>query len=141
MTLRMDEAREAEVRELVERLDRLIPKQGAHLAIPGDPDGRTTVGSRLGYLRFGVEFLVASLRPLPASEAAPFRIEPELDYLLGEGAAAPFALCEVDEAIGSRPPVRSGLGALGQLVAGVLAVVALILLFIGGSVVFRWIFG
>jgi len=137
----MDEAREAELQDLVERLDRLVPKEGAHLTIPSDPEGRTTVGSRLGYLRFGVEFLVASLRPLPASEAAPARIEPEMDYLLAEGSEAPFALCEVDEAIGSRPPVRSGLGALGQLVAGLLAVAALILLFVGAAVAVRWLFG
>ena len=137
----MDEDRETEIRELVERLDRLIPREGAHLTIPSEPGGRGTVGSRLGYLRLGVELLLAALRPLPASEAAPARIEPALDDLLTQGSDAPFALCEVDESIGSQPPVRSGLGALGQLAAAVLAVAALILLFIGGSVVLRWIFG
>jgi len=139
--MELEEEREAELRELVERLDRLVPKDGAHLTIPGDPDGNTTVGSRLGYLRFGVEFLAAALRPLPHTEVAPTRIEPDIDYLLTQGSDAPFDLCEVDEAIGSRPPVRSRLGPLGQLAAGVLVVAALILVFIGGSVVVRWLFG
>lgn len=139
--MELEEAREAELRDLVERLDRLVPKDGAHLTIPGDPDGTTTVGSRLGYLRFGVEFLTAALRPLPDTELAPTRIEPDLDYLLTQGSETPFHLCEVDEAIGSRPPVRSRLGALGQLTAGVLVVAALILVLIGGAAVVRWIFG
>jgi hypothetical protein len=139
--MELEEDREAELRALVERLDHLIPRGGAHLTMPGDPDGRTTVGSRLGYLRLGVELLAAALRPLPATEAAPARVEPELDYLLTEGSRAPFELCEVDEAIISRPPVGSRLGALGQLLAAVLAVGALIALFIGGSYVVRWLFG
>ncbi|HEY2946626.1 MAG TPA: hypothetical protein VGN09_29600 [Vicinamibacteria bacterium] len=139
--MELEEAREAELQELVERLDRLVPKDGAHLTIPGEPHGRTTVGSRLGYLRFGIEFLAAALRPLAGTELEPARIEPEIDYLLTQGSEAPFDLCEIDEAIGSRAPVRSGLGPFGQLAAGVLVVAALILIFVGGSVVLRWLFG
>lgn len=139
--MELGEAREAEIRTLVERLDRLIPKDGAHLTIPGDPERRTTVGSRLGYLRFGIEFLAAALQPLPGSEAVPARIEPDVDYLLSPGSEAPFDLCEIDEAIGSRPPVRTRLGPFGQLLAAVLVVAALIAVFVGGSVVMRWLFG
>ena len=139
--MNLDDPREAEIRELVERLDRLIPKDGAHLTIGVDPDGRTTLGSRLGYLRFGVEFLAAALHPLPSSEQSPTRIEPALDSLLTEDSQSPFELCEIDEAIASRPPVRTGLGAIGQILAGVLVVAALILVFLGGSVLVRWIFG
>jgi hypothetical protein len=138
--MKLDETRETEIRDLVERLDHLIPKDGAHLTIPGNPEGTTTVGNRLGYLRFGVEFLVAALDPLASSAAAPTRIVADLDYLLTEGSRAPFELCEIDEAIGSRPPVSSGLGALGQLGAAVLVVAALVLAFIGASVVWRWLF-
>lgn len=133
-------AREAELRELVARLDRLIPREGAHLTIPGDPDGRTTIGSRLGYLRFGVEFLAAALSPLPDSERVPNRIEPKLDYLLSAGSETPFDLCEIDEAIVSRPPVRSRLGPLGQLSAGVFLVALVVMVFIGGAAVVRWLF-
>jgi hypothetical protein len=137
--MELAEAREAELHELVARLERLIPKAGAHLTIPADPEGHTTVGSRLGYLRLGVELLAAALRPLPGSEERPTRIEPAIDYLITEGSRAPFDLCEVDEAIVSRPPVRSGLGALGQLASAVLAVGALVLLFIAGAFVIGWL--
>jgi hypothetical protein len=139
--MKLDEAREEEIREAVERLDRLIPKDGAHLAIGTETDGRTTAGSRLGYLRFGVAFLTAALQPLPATERQPARIVPELGELLRGGSRAPFELCEIDEAIGSRPPVRSGLGPLGELFTALIVVAALIALFVAGAFVVRWIFG
>lgn len=139
--MEMDEEREQEIREAVERLDGLIPKDGAHLAIGVETGGKTTAGSRLGYLRLGVEFLTAALRPLPATETEPPRIEPELGYLLRAGSRAPFDRCEIDEAIGSRPPIRSALGPLGELFTAVIVVAALILVFLAGAVVVRWIFG
>jgi len=139
--MELDEAREAEIRDAVERLDRLIPKDGAHLAIGTETGGRTTAGSRLGYLRLGVELLAAALRPLPATEAEPARIEPEIAYLLRAGSHAPFDLCEIDEAIGSRPPIRSALGPLGELFTAVIVVAALILVVLAGAVVVRWMFG
>jgi len=138
--MKLDEAREAELRELVERLDRLIPEDGAHLTIPSNPEGTASAGNRLGYLRFGLAFLAAALDPLPSSEEAPARIVPDLGPLLSEGSRTPFELCEIDEAIGSRPPVSSGLGAPGQLVSALLVVGALILCLIGASVVWRWVF-
>jgi hypothetical protein len=137
----LDDAREAELRELVERLDRLVPKDGAHLTIPADPGKNATIGNRLGYLRFGIEFLAAALHPLPDSDTAPPRITPKLDYVLTEGSETVFDLCEIDESIGSRPPARSRLGPAGQLVAGFVVVLMLILLFLGVSLVWRWIFG
>lgn len=137
----LDDEREAELRELVERLDRLVPKDGAHVTVLADTDGSKTVGNRLGYLRLGVELLVAALHPLADSDAAPARIAPDLGYFLTEGSERTFDLCELDESIGSRPPARSRLGLTGQLVAGVLLVLTLILLFIGVSVAWRWVFG
>ena len=137
----LDEIAEAELDELVTRLDGLVPKEGAYLTIPADPDGNTTVGNRLGYLRFGVEMLRAALRPVPSSDEAPPRILPDLDYLLTTDSETPFDLCEIDESIVSRPPVASKLGALGQLTAGVLVVGAIIVLLIGSLVVWRWVFG
>jgi hypothetical protein len=135
-----DEAGEAELRELVARIDRLVPKEDAHVTIPGEGEA-STIGNRRGYLRLGVELLAAALDPRPGSAEGPPRIEPRLDYLLSEGSRAPFDICEVDEAIASRPPVASGLGAAGQLSAGVLVVAVLILAFIGAALVFRWLFG
>ena len=137
--MKLDEEREAELRELVSRLDLLIPDEGAHLAIAGD-EATSSVGNRLGYLRFGVEFLVAAIEPLPATGSEPARIAPRLDGLLSQSSRAPFALCEIDESIVSRPPVSSGLGAPGQLMAGVLAVAALLLCLVGAAVVLRWVF-
>jgi hypothetical protein len=137
----LDDLRETELHELVERLDRLVPKDGAHLTILTDADANATVGNRLGFLRFGIEFLAAALHPLPESDAAAPRITPNLDYFLTEGSLKAFDVCELDESIGSRPPARSRLGPTGQLVAGVVLVLILILLFIGVSVVWRWVFG
>jgi hypothetical protein len=137
----LDEEREEELQELVERLDRLVPRDGARLTIPAGPDARTTIGNRLGYLRFAVAFLAAALQPLPESETDPPRIAPELGPILTAGSRAPFDLCELDESIVSRPPARSGLGILGQLGGGVLAVFAVVLLLVGVAVVWRWVFG
>ena len=137
----LDEIGEAELDELVTRLDGLVPKEGAYLTIPADPDSNTTVGNRLGYLRFGVEMLRAALRPVPSLDEAPPRILPDLDYLLTTDSETPFDLCEIDESIVSRPPVASKLGALGQLTAGVLVVGAIIVLLIGSLVLWRWVFG
>jgi hypothetical protein len=50
------------------------------------------------------------------------------------------AFAEDDDA-GSPIPATTLLGAIGQFVAAVLAVAALIALFIGGVVVVRWVFG
>jgi len=139
--MRLDDAAEAELEALVERLDRLVPKEGAHLTIPAAAGGESTVGDRRGYLRFGVEMLRAALRPLPADDEMPARIAPQLDGLLTPGSTSPFELCEIDESIASRPPVASGLGAIGQLVAAVVAVGVIILLFIGANLAWRWLFG
>jgi hypothetical protein len=132
---------EAQVRELVGQLDRLVPRDGAHIMFPAAAGDRTTVGNRLGYLRLGIELLRAALDPAQGPGDAPARIALNIGYLDAEGSAPPWDVCELDEAIISRPPVQSELGPLGQLVSGVLVVVLLILLFIGGAVLWRWIFG
>ena len=49
-------------------------------------------------------------------------------------------LAEDDDAADAIPPTTF-LGAVGQFVAALLAVALLIALFIGGALVFRWIFG
>src|SRR6185295_426833 len=77
----LDDDREAALFALVERLDRMVPAEGAHVTLAGGPQ-RSTVGNRLGYLRLGVELLAAGLRPLPEAEDAPPRIAPRLEGLL-----------------------------------------------------------
>ncbi len=46
-----------------------------------------------------------------------------------------------DDDAGSSGPVTTLWGAVGQLSAAAFVVVALVALFIGGAIVFRWIFG
>jgi hypothetical protein len=138
--MELEEPTETQLRELVGRLDRLIPREGAHLALSGDQGGRTSIGNRLGYLRLGVELLAAALRPLPPSEDAPTRIAPDIDYLLSDSSGVLFELSEIDEAIGSRPPVESRLGLVGHLVAGVGSVTVLIVVLFTVFLLLRWIF-
>jgi hypothetical protein len=132
---------EAEIRGLTGHLDRVVPRDGAHLLMKSPPGGTRVVGNRLGYLRLGIELLKAALDPVQGSAEAAPRIDVNAGYLLPEGSVWPLEVCELDESISSRPPVQSGLGALGQLTAGVLVVAVLILLFIGAVVVLRWVFG
>ena len=137
----LDDETEAELHDLVDRLDRLVPKDGAHLTMPADAEGRTTAGNRAGYLRLGIELLRAALAPVPESDEAPTRVVPEVEGLMTEGSRSPFDLCELDESIGSRPPAQSRLGPFGQMSAGVGTVLILILAFIGAAVLWRWLFG
>jgi hypothetical protein len=139
--MQLDEEREAEIEAIVGRLDALVPSEGAHLTIPADAEGRTSAGNRLGYLRLGVEFLVAGLHPVPASEDAPAQVVPQLGSLLSEGSRAPFETCELDESIGSRPPVESRLGAFGQIGIAVGVVFVLLLALVGAAVLWRAILG
>ena len=139
--MQLDEEREAELEEIVGRLDALVPSEGAHLTIPADAEGRTSAGNRLGYLRLGVEFLVAALHPVPASEDAPAQVVPQLGRILSEGSRPPFETCEIDESIGSRAPVQSRLGAFGQIGIAVGVVLVVLLAFVGAAVLWRAIFG
>jgi hypothetical protein len=138
--MELDEPLEMQLRELVGRLDRLIPREGAHLALSGEPGHRTSIGNRLGYLRLGIDLLAAALRPLPPTNQAPTRIEPDVDYLLSDSSDALFELSEVDEAIGSRPPVEARVGLVGHLVAGVGLVAVVIAILFVVFLVLRWIF-
>ena len=138
--MHLDQQTEAELEELIGRLDGLVPSDGAHLTITADSDGHTSVGNRLGYLRLGIEILVAALHPVPATEEKPAHVVPQLDGLLSEGSRPPFEMCELDESIGARPPVESRLGFFGQMGVGVGVVGVLILALIGAAVLWRSIF-
>jgi hypothetical protein len=58
-----------------------------------------------------------------------------------DAAEEPFELLDTDDDAGS--PARPGslLGAIGQIAAAVLIVVALVALFIGAAIAFRLVFG
>jgi hypothetical protein len=139
--MELDEETEAELQDLVDRLDRLVPEEGAHLTLSAEGESRTLAGNRAGYLRLGIELLRAALSPVPTSDEAPAQVVPRVEGLLTEGSRAPFELCELDESIGSRPPAQSRLGVFGQMGAGVGVVLILILAFIGAAVLWRWLFG
>jgi hypothetical protein len=129
-----------ELRSLVERLDALLPREGAKLRIPGDADGTATLGTLNGYRRLGVELLRATSSPLPHGE--PARLPLDIQYLLIGDEASPFDLCEVDEQVEQRPaPKRRTLDPLGQLLAAAVVVVLLVLVLIGASAVLGWILG
>ena len=128
----------AELRELVDELDRLVPREGAKLKVPADVDGNTTAGTQQGYLRLGVELLRAGLSPIDGSPSEIPRIPLDIAYLLTPDSRTPFELCEIVQRVEELRPTRK-LGALGQLLAAVVAVVAIGLLLIGAGVVVSWL--
>ncbi len=134
------ENRLAELRELVDRIDGLVSKEGAKLRIPADPDGKTTVGTQRGYLRLGIELLRAGLNPLEPGENDHTPYLPlELEYLVTPDSETPFDLCEVVDDPERLPPRVRKLGPFGQLLAAVVAVVALGLIVLGAIGVVSWI--
>jgi hypothetical protein len=137
----LDDDRDAEILESLEHLETLVPVAGAHLTL-GEPGGaRTIAGNRSGYMRLGLALIRASLAPIPATGDTPARIEPDLRGLLTSGSPAPFESYELDESIGSRPPVESPIHPVLQLLAGVVAVAVIIAAFVAVAFVVRWILG
>jgi len=129
-----------ELRELVDQLDRLIPKEGAKLRIPADPDGNTTIGTQRGYLRLGVELLRAGLTPTAAAEPEIPQLPLDIGYLLTPDSETPFDLCEIDENVDQLPARSRKLGPLGQLVAALVTVAALALIVLGAVAALSWFF-
>jgi hypothetical protein len=127
------------IRELVDELDRLVPKEGARLRIPSDPDGATTAGTQRGYLRLGVELLRAGVGPLQRDHAqdAPY-VSVAVDYLLTADSDSPFELCEVIEDVDGLPPRVKELGAFGQLMAALVLVGVTGLIVVGAAAVLSW---
>ena len=128
-----------ELRELVDQLDRLVPKEGARLRLRSDPDA-TTAGTQRGYLRLGIEMLRAALAPVEADQVnhRP-QIPLAIDYLMTADSESPFEVCEVvDDPDGLPAPVRK-LGAVGQLMAALIAVVVLGLIGLGAAAMLSWI--
>jgi hypothetical protein len=131
---------EPELRDLVDELDRRIPKAGARLKLPADQDLDTTVGTQLGYLRLGVEFLRAGLDPIADSPSEIPRIPLDIGYLLTPDSKTPFDLCEIDEEVERLPARARKLGALGQILTAVVTVALIGSLLVGAAAVFSWFF-
>jgi hypothetical protein len=134
------ESRLLELRELVDQLDGLVPRDGARLRIPADADGNTTIGTQLGYLRLGVEFLRAGLGPLEPGEknGTPY-LPLSIEYLVTADSEAPFDLCEVVDDPDRLPPRVRRLGPFGQLMAALFAVVVVGLVILGAVAVVSWL--
>ena len=130
-----------ELRELANRLDELVPKEGAKLRLPNDPDGNTTAGTQRGYLRLAVELLRAGLQPLERGDEHDIpHIPLDIDYLLTPDSESPFDLCEVVEDVERLPPRVQKLGPLGQLIAALLAVAVVGLIIVGAAAMLSWVF-
>jgi hypothetical protein len=121
---------------LVDQLDGLVPKEGAKLRMPADPDGNTTVGTQRGYLRLGIELLRAGLDPLEPGDKNDTPYLPlSIEYLFTADSETPFDLCGVVDDPDRLPPRVQRLGPFGQLMAALFAVVALGLVVLGAMAV------
>ena len=130
-----------ELRELANELDRLVPKEGAKLRLPSQPDEHTTAGTQRGYLRLAVELLRAGLQPPERGEKDDIPHLPlDIDYLLTPESGTPFDLCEVVEDWERLPPRVRKLGPFAQLIAALLAVVVVGLIIVGAAALLSWMF-
>jgi hypothetical protein len=127
-----------ELRDLVDRLDRLVPKEGARLRMPADADGNTTAGTQRGYLRLGVELLRAGLDPTDPVPGERVHVPLVIEYLMTSDSQPPFEVCELAEDPDHLPPRARKLGAVGQLMAALMAVVVLGLIGLGAAAVLSW---
>ena len=135
------ESRPSELRELVDRLDGLVPKEGAKLRIPANADGTTTIGTQRGYLRLGIEFLRAGLEPPEPGEknGTPY-LPLSIEYLVTADSETPFDLCEVVDDPDRLPPRVRRLGPFGQLMAALCAVIVCGLVVLGAMAVLSRLF-
>jgi hypothetical protein len=124
-----------ELRELVERLDRLVPKEGARLRLRAEGEA-AAAGTQRGYLRLGIEMLRAALDPA-ATGSADHRphLPLAIDYLMTPDSATPFEVCEIVDDPDRLPPPERKLGAIGQLMAALIAVVVLGLIGLGAAAI------
>jgi hypothetical protein len=127
------ESRLPELRELVDQLDRLVPKEGARLRLRADGEG-TAAGTQRGYLRLGIEMLRAALAPVDTGTADHRPHLPlTIDYLMTPDSVTPFEVCEIVDDPDRLPAPERKLGALGQLMAALIAVVVLGLIGLGAA--------
>jgi hypothetical protein len=128
-----------ELRDLVDRLDRLVPKEGARLRMPADADGNTTAGTQRGYLRLGVELLRAGLNPAdPGGAGERAHVPLDVDYVMTSDSRPPFEVCEIVDDPDHLPARARKLGPAGQLMAALIAVVVLGLIGLGAAAVLSW---
>jgi hypothetical protein len=86
-----------EIKQIVDELDRIIPKDNAKVSLQkygGDLNEAFIIATENGYLRLGVEFLKAGFAPyIPAEKSLgkrPFAIDVEIDYLITDDSDVNF---------------------------------------------------
>jgi hypothetical protein len=124
--------------DLVDQLDRLLPKEGAKVRICADHDGNTSIGTQRGYLRLGVELLRTGLNPIMGQKEGPPRLPLDIDYLLAKGSASPFELCEISPTT-DLDLVPSTMSRVGSFFGAGIALAALFLIVIGAGAVWKWL--
>ncbi len=94
----------SEIKDLIERLDQLVPRDGAWLTsfeYGGGPDESGLRGNRAGFQRLGLEILAGSVAPkIPKSEQLPI----DFTYLFDDQSFIMFDRFELDERERSASP-------------------------------------
>jgi hypothetical protein len=137
----MDDTEREQVRRLVEELDRKVPRWGAQVRLDnygGGPVECGFVGTRTGYLRYGVEMLKAGLEEPEEGPGPAFKVEPELAYLLSPETEVAFQEFVRDEELKPLPAGKAG-GAAAGLVLGLGCLFVLACLVVGFVTIAGWV--
>jgi hypothetical protein len=137
----MDDIEREQVRRLVEELDRRVPREGAAVRLDhygGEPVECGFVGTRNGYLRYGVELLKAGLAEPEQGLGPAFDVEPELEYLLSPESEVAIQEFVRDEELKPLPAGKRGGTAVG-LVLGLGCLFVLACLVVGFVTIAGWL--
>lgn len=129
-------ADENELRQLIQRLDELVPREGAWVQLSqygGGPDEGQFVGNQNGYRRFGIEFLTATLDDTKA-------VNVELDYLVLSNSTMNFDWFERLDAPAQRAVSHSWVDRTMAIGCSLLCAIAAIVFLIGFGTVISWLF-
>ncbi len=142
----MTDDEQEKIRCLVDQLDQLVPRQGAHVRLEqygGGPDEGRFVANQTGFLRFGIEFLKGGLvrhqdQEVPLQRATTV----DLDYLVSENSVIGFDEFVLNDALSADRPTTSSRANLAGLALGVgclaLVIFAVIVLLLG---IGQWLSG
>jgi len=133
----VQECNEAAAEELVAKLDALVPREGARVALSqygGGPDECRVVANRRGYLRLGIEFLRAAFAPHEKQHV----IKADIHYLLTEDSDIGFDWFERREDLPPAAPESRPGRIVGPIIGfGFLGLIILCAL-VGLVTIIRW---
>jgi hypothetical protein len=93
---------EERLRQLVDELDRLTPRDGACVRMEqygGGPDEGRFVANQSGYLRFGIEFLKAGVAPQKTTEPSQWPVAVDIKYLASDESVIGFDVFVRDDTL------------------------------------------